>query len=335
MLNTPVRRIIFMLLVVLLACVVTILWFTTMPGHSYRGEFKPLSPDETKVRDDLKLYVKQLAEIIGKRSVDYAPDSLTAAANFIETTLHGQGYDVHSYEFQVDKITVRNLEVQIPGAKSPEKNLIVGAHYDTFGDAPGADDNSSGVAALLDLAGSLKDSKPEQTIRLVFFVNEEPPYFQTDKMGSLVYAKQLHDQNVNVTGMVSVESIGYYSDVEASQQYPGGFGVLYPYTGNFIGFVGNVGSRSLVRRAIRVFRRSVEFPSEGVAAPSGLTGIAWSDQWAFWQQGYKAIMVTDTAPFRNHDYHLPSDTSEKLDYNRTARVVVGLQKVVLNLAEND
>src|SRR5262249_34621372 len=145
----------------------------------------------------------------------------------------------------------------------------------------------------------LKDSNPDQTIRFVFFVNEEPPYFQTDQMGSLVYARQLHNQNVNVTGMISLETIGYYSDAEASQRYPAGFGVLYPYVGNFIGFVGNPRSRSLVRRTVKAFRESADFPSEGVAAPSGLTGIGWSDHWSFWQQGYKAIMVTDTAPFRN------------------------------------
>ncbi|HEY6348211.1 MAG TPA: M20/M25/M40 family metallo-hydrolase [Candidatus Angelobacter sp.] len=332
---SPVRWVITFIVVFLLACVVVLGWFTAMPLHSYSGAFKPLSQDEAKIRDDTKGYVTQLAEIIGKRNLDYAYDSLKAAASFIETTLRSQGYDVHSYEFSVDGNAVRNLEVQIPGARSPDKNLIVGAHYDTFGDAPGADDNASGIAALLELAAALKNSKPDQTIRLVFFVNEEPPNFQTDKMGSLVYAKQLHDQKVDVTGMISLETIGYYSDAEGSQEYPAGFGVLYPYVGNFIGFVGNVGSRSLVRRAVRAFRQSAEFPSEGVAAPASLTGIAWSDQWSFWQQGYKAIMVTDTAPFRNHSYHLASDTPEKLDYDRMARVVAGLQKAMLKLAEND
>jgi len=335
MLNSPVKRIIFMLLIVMVVCVVVIAWFTMMPRRSYTGDLKPMSQDEAKIRDDLKGYVTHLAETIGRRNVDYAYDGLKSAAGFIETTLRSQGYDVHSYEFVVDGNPVRNLEVQIQGAKTADKNLIVGAHYDAFGETPGADDNASGVAALLELAGSLKNSKPDRTIRLVFFVNEEPPDFQTDKMGSLVYARQLHDQKVNVTGMISLETIGYYSDVEGSQQYPAGMGILYPYTGNFIGFVGNIGSRSLVRRAIKAFRESADFPSEGVAAPSGLTGIGWSDQWAFWQQGYKAIMVTDTAPFRNHNYHQPSDTPEKLDYDRTARVVAGLQKTVLKLAEND
>lgn len=332
---SPVRWVIAAIVVFLVVCAVAVAWCTTMPRRSYSGALKLLSQDETKIRDDIKGYVTQLAEMIGRRNVDYAYDSLKQAATFIETTLHSQGYDVHSYEFTVDGNAVRNLEVQIAGAKTPDKNLIVGAHYDSFGEVPGADDNASGVAALLELAGSLKNSKPDQTIRLVFFVNEEPPNFQTDKMGSLVYAKQLHDQKVKVNGMISVESIGYYSDVEGSQQYPGGFGILYPYTGNFIGFVGNVGSRSLVRQAIKAFRDSAEFPSEGVAAPSGLTGIGWSDHWAFWQQGYKAIMITDTAPYRNHSYHQSSDTPEKLDYDRMARVVAGLQKMVLKLAQNE
>ena len=332
MLNSPVKRIIFMLLIVLLACVVGVAWFTAMPLHSYSGQLQPLSTEEQTIRDDLKRHVTTLVEKIGERNLEsYA--ALKAAADYLEKTLSANGYEVHSYEYSVDNNSIRNIEVQIAGAKTPQKNLIVGAHYDTFGGTPGADDNASGVAAVLDLAQLLKNSKPEQTVRLVFFVNEEPPYFQTDKMGSLVYARKLREQNVDVTGMISVETIGYYSDEEGSQRYPAGFGILYPYEGNFIGFVGNVGSRSLVRNAVKAFRQSVNFPSEGVAAPSGLTGIAWSDHWAFWEQGYKAIMVTDTAPFRYGYYHRAQDTPEKLDYDRMARVVEGLQKTVLKLAE--
>jgi len=334
MLNSPVKRIIFMLLLVLLALCVSVAWLTVMPLRSYSGALKPLTADESKIRDDLSASVKQLAETIGRRNLDFY-DALKSAADYIETTLRSAGYEVHSYEFSAEGKAVRNIEVQIPGAKSPNENLVVGAHYDTFGDTPGADDNASGVAALLELAKLLKDSKPDQTIRFVFFVNEEPPYFQTDQMGSLVYARQLHNQNVNVTSMISLETIGYYSDAEASQRYPAGFGVLYPYVGNFIGFVGNPRSRSLVRRAVKAFRESADFPSEGVAAPSGLTGIGWSDHWSFWQQGYRAIMVTDTAPFRNPYYHQPPDTPEKLSYDRMARVVTGLQKAILKLAESN
>ena len=330
---SPVRWAIAVIIVILLVCTVAIAWFTTMPSHSYSGPLKPLSSDEATIRDDLSRHVKQLSETIGVRNMDRY-DSLKGAADYLETTLHGAGYDVHSFEYTVEDKKVRNIEVQIAGAKSPSDNVVVGAHYDTFGESPGADDNASGVAAVLELAQLLKSSKPDQTIRVVFFVNEEPPYFQTDQMGSLVYAKQLHDQKVNVTAMLSVESIGYYSDEQGSQRYPAGFGILYPYVGNFIGFVGNTGSRSLVRRTMRAFRESADFPSEGVAAPSGLTGIGWSDHWAFWQQGYKAVMVTDTAPFRYGYYHKPLDSPEKLNYDRMARVVAGLQKTILKLAED-
>jgi len=330
---SPVRWAIAVIIVILLVCTVAIAWFTTMPSHSYSGPLKPLSSDEATIRDDLSRHVKQLSETIGVRNMDRY-DSLKGAADYLETTLHGAGYDVHSFEYTVEDKKVRNIEVQIAGAKSPSDNVVVGAHYDTFGESPGADDNASGVAAVLELAQLLKSSKPDQTIRVVFFVNEEPPYFQTNQMGSLVYAKQLHDQKVNVTAMLSVESIGYYSDEQGSQRYPAGFGILYPYVGNFIGFVGNTGSRSLVRRTMRAFRESADFPSEGVAAPSGLTGIGWSDHWAFWQQGYKAVMVTDTAPFRYGYYHKPLDSPEKLNYDRMARVVAGLQKTILKLAED-
>lgn len=334
MLNSPVKRIIFILLVLLLACFVCVAWFTVMPLHSYSGRLQPLTQEGQTLRDNLKRHVTELAEKIGERNLD-SYNSLKAAAEYLEKTLGADGYEVHSYEYSVDNNPIRNIEVQIPGSKTPAKNLVVGAHYDTFGGTPGANDNASGVAAVLELAQLLKNSKPDQTIRLVFFVNEEPPYFQTDKMGSLVYARKLHDEKVEVSGMISVETIGYYSDEQGSQRYPAGFGVLYPYEGNFIGFVGNLGSRSLVRRAVKAFRQSENFPSEGVAAPSGLTGIGWSDHWAFWQQGYKAIMVTDTAPFRYEYYHRSNDTPEKLNYDRMARVVEGLQKTVLKLAENN
>jgi Zn-dependent M28 family amino/carboxypeptidase len=334
MLNSPVKRIILILLVLFVACCGSVAWFTAMPLHSYSGPLKPLTADEESIRDHLKHHVTQLAEAIGERNLDHYP-SLQAAAEYLEATLKAMDYDVHSYAYSVDKDSVRNIEVQIGGAKSPAENLIVGAHYDTFGGTPGANDNASGVAALLELAQLLKTSKPDHTIRLVFFVNEEPPYFQTEQMGSRVYARQLHDQKVSVSGMISLETIGYYSDEEGSQRYPAGFGILYPYVGNFIAFVGNVGSRPLVRRAVKAFRRSADFPSEGVAAPSGLTGIGWSDHWAFWQQGYKAIMVTDTAPFRYSYYHRPLDTPEKLNYDRMVHVIAGLEKTILKLAESE
>lgn len=177
----------------------------------------------------------------------------------------------------------------------------------------------------------MRDIRPARSIRWVAFVNEEPPYFQTSNMGSVVYARQLHKAKEDVVAAVSLETIGMYSDEDGSQHYPVGFSLLYPSKGNFIGFVGNIGSRRLVREAIRSFREGSALPPEGIAAPEWIAGIGWSDQWSFWQEGYPGVMVTDTAPFRNPNYHLQSDKPDTLDYDRMARVVQGLTKVIAKL----
>lgn len=242
------------------------------------------------------------------------------------------GYAATENTYAVGDQIVSNLEAELRVNDSGGGLIVVGAHYDSVSGTVGANDNASGVAATLELARLLKESKPRRTIRFAFFVNEEPPYFQTSQMGSLVYARQLRHEGVPVAAMLSLETIGYYSDEPASQKYPLLFSWFYPNRGNFIGFVGNTESRALVRRAVRKFRESVPFPSEGVSAPATLPGIGWSDHWSFWQQGYPAIMITDTAPFRYPYYHTSSDTADKIDYGRMARVVEGLQNVVIDLA---
>jgi Zn-dependent M28 family amino/carboxypeptidase len=222
---------------------------------------------------------------------------------------------------------------------------VVGAHYDSCYETPAANDNGSGVAATLALARrfSLSGSslahrpgQPDRTLRFVFFVNEEPPYFQTDDMGSLVYARACKAKNENIVAMLSLETIGYYRDEPGTQRYPiAPIGWVYPGTGNFISFVGNFSSRDMVRKAIATFRSSAEFPSEGAALPGWISGVGWSDQWAFWQAGYPGVMVTDTAPYRYPHYHRQSDTPDKLDYPRMARVVEGLEAVVWRFASNN
>jgi hypothetical protein len=163
-------------------------------------------------------------------------------------------------------------------------------------------------------------------------VNEEPPYFRSPKMGSVIYARQCRERNEKVIAMLSLETIGYYRDEWGSQKYPFPFGLMYPSTGNFIGFVGNTSSRDLVLKVVSSFRRHVRFPSEGGALPGFIPGIGLSDQWAFWQQGYPGIMVTDTALFRYPYYHTPNDTPDKVQYERLARVVVGMEGVVADIA---
>src|SRR5262249_15993246 len=151
-------------------------------------------------------------------------------------------------------------------------------------------------------------------------VNEEPPYFQTNRMGSVVYASRLHRDHIPVAAMISVETIGFYSDQPGSQKYPPLLSLFYSDRGNYVGFVGNSESRNLLRRSLRIFRESCRFPSDGIAAPETLPGIGWSDQWSFWQEQYPGIMITDTAVFRYPYYHTPQDTADKVNYEKMARV---------------
>jgi Zn-dependent M28 family amino/carboxypeptidase len=277
--------------------------------------------------------VEKLAGEIGERNlVRY--EALSAAANYLEQGLSEAGYKAERNEFQVatpyGPRPAYNLVAELKGTQRPKEIVIVGAHYDSREGTPGADDNASGTAAALSLARTFAKTAPGRTIRFVFFTNEE--YFRQSLMGSLTYAKLCRARNDNIVAMLSLETIGYFSDVAGSQKYPFPINLLYPSTGDFLGFVGNLGSRSLVRAAIGSFRTVATLPSQGAAAPEFIEGIGWSDQWSFWRQGYRGIMITDTAPFRNPNYHEPTDTPETLDYGRLARVVEGVETVVRDLA---
>jgi Zn-dependent M28 family amino/carboxypeptidase len=212
--------------------------------------------------------------------------------------------------------------------------LIVGAHYDTAGGLPGANDNGSGVTATLELARLFATWPQPVTIRWLFFANEEPPWFQTPEMGSYVYAKRCRERKEDILAMLSLETIGYYCDEPGCQQYPAGFAPVFPDRGDFLGFVANLRSAPVLRRAVAAFRAATTLPAEGAAAPAEIPGVAWSDHWSFWEFGYPALMVTDTAPFRYPWYHTAHDTPEKLDYERLARAVTGLEAVIRDLARD-
>ena len=230
--------------------------------------------------------------------------------------------------------TFENVEVAIRGGDRPEQIVVVGGHYDSVEGSPGADDNASGTAAVLELARLLRGEQFGRTVRFVAFVNEEPPFFSTEWMGSWQYAARAAEQDDNIVAMISLETVGFYQEGQGSQGYPPPFNLFYPDVGNFIGFVGNLPSRALVRRSIATFRRTTQFPSEGVAAPEQIPGVWWSDHAPFWIHGFKAIMITDTAPFRNPHYHQSSDTPDRLNYEKMARVVTGVAEVVRDLANN-
>lgn len=260
------------------------------------------------------------------------PAELDEAARYIHNRLQTYGYAVVEHGYVVAGRPVQNLEGVLVGSDTNAGQIVVGAHYDTVHGAPGANDNGSGVAAVLELARQFRGEKPRRTIRFVLFVNEEPPYFQTSAMGSLVYARELRRDHVEISAMLSLETIGYYSDQAGSQKYPPVLSLFYPNKGNFIGFVGDPESRDLARKVIREFRESTKFPSEGIVAPADWPGIGWSDHWSFWQAGYPAIMVTDTAPFRYPYYHTPDDTTKQVDCEKMARVVAGIRRVIEALA---
>lgn len=306
-------------------------YMTSVPGESHRGALPPLTAEEAALAARLKAHV----EIVAAREHNlHTYDALEDAARHIEETLAATGLAVARQEFAVRGKRVRNIEAVVePAAASADPAVIVvGAHYDSVIGSPGANDNASGVAAALELARLFAGRRLLRTLRFVAFVNEEPPYFQTAAMGSFVYARACRERGDKVVAMLSLETMGYYSDEAGSQQYPAPFGWFYPSTGDFVAFVGNWSSRALVRQAVGSFRRHARFPSEGGALPGAITGVGWSDHWAFWKCGYPALMVTDTALFRYPYYHHPADTPDKVDCERLARVVWGLAKVIEELA---
>ena len=303
-----------------------------MPGRSFEGPLPPLTSGEEVLRDELERDVRTLALDIGERHAQRY-GALQDAAEFIEGALRSAGHDVARQGYPLDGRTYENLEVEIPGGARANEILVVGAHYDSEVGTPGANDNGSGVAALLALARRLADDRPARTVRLVAFVNEEMPHFREGTMGSGVYARRCRDRGETVAGMISLETMGYFSDEPGSQRYPFPFGLFYPDRGNFIGFIGNLESRDLVRSAISSFRRHARFPSEGGALPAWVPGVGWSDHASFWAHDYPAIMITDTAPFRYPHYHRRTDTPDRVDYPGLSRVVSGVVAMVRELAD--
>ena len=309
----------------------TLALMTSMPGRSHEGPLPALTGEEASVALGLRQHVTQLATLIGERHL-LLPERLAASANYVGAQLAAAGWSALREPFTVAGIEVANVVAERRGGSHAGQIVLVGAHYDAVPGCPGANDNGSGVAAVLEMARLLDGARLDRTVRLVLFVNEEPPHFQTDAMGSLVHARACRARGEAVVAMLSIETIGFYSDEPGSQNYPFPFSFAYPSTGNFVGFVSDLGARPLLRQAVGSFRAHTAFPSEGLAGPAFVPGISWSDHWSFREQGYPALMVTDTAPYRYPHYHQPEDTPDRLVYDRAARVVCGLARVVADLA---
>lgn len=288
--------------------------------------------EETQER--LQARVLTLAGEIGERNL-FRPRALQAAAEYISEEWRRQGYAVQEHTYEVRGLRCANLQIGRIGRIRPEEILLVGAHYDSVCGSPGANDNASGVAALLEISGLFTRVDPARTVHFVAFVNEEPPFFPGHQMGSQVYAEAARARGDRIRMMVSLETIGYYSSEPGSQRLPPLFRFFYPTRADFIAFVSNLRSRKLMHRAVRAFRRHSDFHAEQVATLALVPGVSWSDHHSFWRRGYPAFMVTDTAFYRYPYYHSAADTPEKLCYQPLARVTDGLHRAFASLACDD
>ena len=279
----------------------------------------------------LQRHVWTLAAEIGERNV-FRPAALDSARDYIAQEWRSAGLEPQLQTYLARGVESSNVEIVLPGERQGSQSIVVGAHYDSARGSPGADDNASAVAALLELGRVLAAAPRVRTLRLVAFVNEEPPFFIWGNMGSQVYARAARKRNEDIRVMLSLEMLGYYRDEPRTQHYPPLFRWFYPNRGNFIGFVSNLRSRRELTRVYRAFRNNSDFPSERAAVPSWIPGIGWSDHSSFWRQGYPALMVTDTAFYRYPHYHTSEDTPDKIDYARLTVVTNGLAGALVELA---
>jgi hypothetical protein len=260
------------------------------------------------------------------------PENLLKAAGYIRERFEAAGGRTSLQSFEIRGNSYCNV-LAFFGPESPER-VLVGAHYDAYGELPGADDNASGVAGLLELATLLGRHPPAGRVELVAYTLEEPPYFGSPHMGSVVHAESLQRAGVRLKGAIVLEMIGRFSDAPGSQDYPSPLmGALYPGQGDFIALIGRPQEMVLLRQVKSSMKRASSLPVESITAPTSLFfGMTLSDHASYWDAGYPALMVTDTAFLRNRDYHTSDDTAEKLDYDRMAQAVQGVHAAVLDLS---
>jgi Zn-dependent M28 family amino/carboxypeptidase len=292
--------------------------------------------EETTAR--LKRDISVLADQIGERNLrdPQRRRALEAARDYIAAEFAATCSAVHRQSYVVQKARVENLEIEFPGTDKADEIVVVGAHYDTAANTPGANDNASGVAALLAVArDAARRVGRRRTVRLVAFCTEEPPFTRTPDMGSWVYARACRRRGDAVVGMLSLEMLGCYDDSHRPEHAPFPFNYASPWRADFLAVVGDLASRELVTRIADVFERAGQVRCIGAALPGFLPGVRSSDHWSFWKEGYRAAMLTDTAWLRYRHYHRPSDTPDKLDYGRLGKVTSVVARALDQLADTD
>ena len=273
----------------------------------------------------LEAHVKHLTVDLYPRSYDQLHNT-DLAAQYIFNELEAAGGSVTVQDVSAPEAPYKNIVARFGPPSGPV--VVIGAHYDTHGDTPGADDNASGIAGLLELARLLGRTTQARPIELVAYALEEPPYFRTEHMGSAWHARSLRAANQEVAFMLSLEMIGFFSDEPGSQNYPvPAMSLLYSDRGDFIALVGKLSDFGPMRRIKALMTGATNLPVYSLNAPPRLQGVDYSDHLNYWHEGFPAFMVTDTAFFRNKNYHLASDTYETLDYGRMAKVVQAVYAV--------
>jgi hypothetical protein len=321
------KKIFIALALVVLSLFLFCYWYMVKCDENAHGD--PLesrkSAELVEIKRALEADVANMQSLGPRNSVNsetYA--KLLECEGWIRQRWQSQGYSVKGQTFQFEGRDYSNLEIELPGRVSPSQIIIISAQYDTLPDSPGANNNGSGVAILLCLSSLLRNHTPDRTLRLVNFVNEEDPFFDTEMMGSYVYAKRSRERHEDVRIMLSLDALGIYTDQPGSQKLSFPFSLIYPNRGNFLSFIGDFRSRKHMGDVTRGFRKGSSFPIEAGVVPKWVKGAAWSDHVSFWKFGYPGIMVTDTGAFRSASHNTKEDTLEKMNFEAMARIVMGM-----------
>src|SRR5215468_4017696 len=320
----PLKTMLYVLAAAVLL-IVALCLYVTQPLIWSANISAPISVDPAK----LETHVRTLSQSFAPRDGAH-PENLDRCAAYIRQEFERANDRVSEQPFTVDGKTYRNVIAHF-GPETKEM-VVVGAHYDTAGPLPGADDNASGVAGLLELTRLLGNRQLPMRVELVAYTLEEPPFFRSEQMGSAMHAKALKREGAVVRVMFTLEMIGYFSDARDSQHFPSSaFSLFYPTEGNFISVVGKLGDGMLVRRIKKAMTGATSLPVYSINAPRLISGVDLSDHLSYWREGYPAVMITDTAFYRNANYHTLDDTAERLDYRRMGQAVEGVYAAVIDM----
>jgi len=320
-------------IILVIAVIAAIVLYPLVRTKYQASESHVLAPGELpESARSLYRHVEALSVNIGPRSFKDC-EALARTQEYIVKNLREWGYSPALHPFNYKGREYFNIEASIAGGGAPDEVIVIGAHYDTVERTPGADDNASAVAVLLEMCRLMKDFSPARTIKFMFFSLEERPAFATRSMGSEVYAKKQKEAGADIRGMICLEMVGYFSDKAGGQTIPiplMGKGIST--TPDFIGVIGNNDSKDLAAKVRGSIEAGSRVPVESLVASGMIPGVDFSDHRSFWRTGYKAVMVTDTAFYRNPNYHTSKDTIETLDFEKMADLLGGLIRAARDLS---